>query len=236
MRHARFAAASAVLLVCLGACGNDSDADIDTASGDAVMVEPTASASPTALDPYAWTDVPYADYLEAADQIGLRPDVLVAEAGFSSGLSVLCRTSAEELATMRSSYVEDVTDSGTYSTAKYLADEVGLRLGLACPQRMTDWTAASVGQDDTDIDSSDEGSSVTDDDLDRATAEEAAKSSAPSGPADADDADDADEADDADADYGDNFGDDSNNGESSSETDETSDTGGTTAGNSDRQT
>lgn len=221
MRHALLATASAVLLACLGACGNDSDA----ASDDAVVVEPAASASPTAADPYAWTDVAYADYLEAADQIGLRPDVLVPEAGFSSGLSVLCRTSAEELATMRSSYVEDVTDSGTYSTAKYLADEVGLRLGLACPQRMTDWTAAGLEQDDADTDTdadtdaSEEGSSVTDDDLDRATAEEVAESSEPTTsptPTGSDDDYDHDGSDDPDA-------------TPSAESD------GTTAGNGDRQ-
>lgn len=174
MRHATLAAASAVLLACLGACSNDSDA----ASAEAVVVQPTESTA-TPLDPYAWSDVSYAEYLEAAQQIGLRPDVLVPEAGFSSGLNTLCRSSAEELATMRDSHVEDVTDSGTYSTAKYLADEVGLRLGLACPQRMTDWTAASIEQEDTDEDQAEEGSSVTDDDLDRATAEEEAQSAEP---------------------------------------------------------
>ena len=224
MRHVMLATASAVLLACLGACGNDSDA----ASDDAVVVEPAASASPTAADPYAWTDVAYADYLEAADQIGLRPDVLVPEAGFSSGLSVLCRTSAEELATMRSSYVEDVTDSGTYSTAKYLADEVGLRLGLACPQRMTDWTAASVEQDDTDSDTDtdeSEGSSVTDDDLDRATAEEVAESSEPTAPAE----DDSAGSDDGDGGYG-SYESDEPDASPSEESD------GTTAGNGDRQT
>ena len=168
MRRTMLAAASAVLLACLGACADDSD----DASGETVAIQPIESGTPTPLDPFAWTDVSYFDYLEAADEIGLRPDVLVPEAGFSSGLDALCRTSAEDMATMRSSHIEDVADSGTYSTAKYRGDEVGLRIGMACPQRMTDWTTAGLEQDGTDPD---EQSTVTDDDLDRAAAEEVAQ-------------------------------------------------------------
>lgn len=171
MPRTMLAAASAVLLACLGACASDSDATSD----EAVEARPTEAGTPTPADPFAWADVSYDDYLEAAEQIGLRPDVLVPEAGFSSSLNALCRTSAEEMVVMRSSHVEDVADSGTYSTAKYLADEVGLRLGMACPQRMTDWTAAGLEQDGTDPDELEQESSVSDDDLDRATAEEVAE-------------------------------------------------------------
>lgn len=216
MRHVMLAAASAVLLACLSACADDSD----VASENEVVVQPAESTSPTPFDPFAWSDVPYADYVEAADQIGLRPDVLVPEAGFSSGLNTLCHTSAEDMAVMRSSHVEDVSDSGTYSTAKYLADEVGLRLGLACPQRMTDWTAAGVQQDDTDSDQTEEDSSVTGDDLDRATEEEVAESSEPSTAPDVAEQDDA-----GDTTVTTTVG---TTGSSSAE-----DTGGTTTGNSD---
>ena len=175
MRRTMLATASVVLLACLGACTNDSDA-----ASDEAVPQPAASALPTAVDPFAWTDVSYEEYLEAADQIGLRPDVLVPEAGFSSGLGALCHTSAEDMATMRRSHVGDVADSGSYSTAEYLGDEAGLRLGLACPQRMTDWTAAGTEHTDTGPDQAEDGTAVTDDDLDRATAEEVAGSAEPS--------------------------------------------------------
>ena len=181
MRRTVLAVASVAALACLGACGNDSD----SASDEAVVVAPTPSPVPASLDPFAWSDVAYQDYLDAADQLGLRPDVLVPEAAFSSGLNTLCRTSAEDMVTMRSQHQSYTENAATYSTAKYLAEEVGLRIGLACPQRMTDWTAAGYDSGD-DIgsrhrdDSGDDGvSAVTDEDLARATAEEAAASSAP---------------------------------------------------------
>jgi hypothetical protein len=225
MRRTMLAAASAVLLACLGACANDSDG----ASDEAVAVQPAESGTPTPLDPFAWTDVSYYDYLEAAEQIGLRPDVLVPEAGFSSGLNALCHTSAEEMATMRSSHVEDVADSGTYSTAKYLGDEVGLRLGMACPQRMTDWTAAGLEQEGTDPDEPEEESTVTEDDLDRATAEEVAEAGTGSDH-DYDHDDGSDGSDDYDSGY--HHGGDTGSNPS---TDSTASTDGSTAGNGDQQ-
>jgi hypothetical protein len=235
MRRTMFAAASAVLLACLGACANDSDGGSD----ETVAVQPAASATPTSLDPFAWTDVSYAEYLEAAEQIGLRPDVLVAEAGFSSGLNTLCHTSAEEMAVMRSSHVEDVADSGTYSTAKYLGDEIGLRLGMACPQRMTDWTAAGLEQDGTDPDEPEEQSTVTDDDLDRATAEEVAEDGTASEvgydsdtdtDTDTDTDDESDGSDESDSGYHHDGG-----TGSSSSSESTDSTGGSTTGNGDQQ-
>ncbi len=145
MRRTMLVAASFATVACLGACGGGSD----SASGDAVVVQPTPSAPPISLDPFAWTDVAYQDYLDAADQLGLRPDVLVSEAGFSSGLNTLCRTTPDAMVTMRTSHGSYTEDAETYSTAKYLAEEVGLRIGLACPQRMTDWTAAGYDADDS---------------------------------------------------------------------------------------
>lgn len=230
MRRTMLAAASAVLLACLGACANDSDGESD----ETVAMQPADSPTATPADPFAWTDVSYSDYLEAADQIGLRPDVLVPEAGFSSGLNTLCHTSAEEMAVMRNSHVGDVADSGTYSTAKYLGDEVGLRLGMACPQRMTDWTAADLEQDGTDPDEPEEQSTVSDDDLDRATAEEAEDGTGTDDGYDHDHDYDYDES---------NGSDDSTDGwyhhggdtGSSPSTDNSGGTDGSTAGNGDRQ-
>lgn len=224
MRRTMLAAASAVLLACLGACANGSDGGSD----EAVAVQPAESATPTALDPFAWTDVSYYDYLEAAEQIGLRPDVLVPEAGFSSGLNTLCHTSAEEMAVMRSAHVEDVADSGTYSTAKYLGDEIGLRLGMACPQRMTDWTAAGLEQDGTDPDEPEEQSTVTDDDLDRATAEEVAEDGTAS-------ESESDYDHDSGYHHDDTGSSASTDGSSSPDTSRTDTTDGPTAGNGDRQ-
>jgi len=174
MRRFVLAAASVAALACLGAC---SDGD---GVADATAAEPTASADPTPLDPYAWTEVPYQEYLDAADQIGLRPDVLVPEAGFSSGLNELCHTSPADFVTMRKSQMANTKETETYTAAKYLGDEVGLRIGLACPQRMGDWAATDDDHVDDDGNSADDDvSEVTDADLARAEAEEAAASHEP---------------------------------------------------------
>lgn len=179
MRRFRLAAASVAVLACLGAC---SDGDSD---GDAVAaVVPTESASPTSLDPYAWANVPYKDYLDAAEQIGLRPDVLVPEFGFDTGLDKLCHTTPADFATMRKTQMANTRDTDTYTTAHYLGDEVALRLGLACPQRMGDWTATDDGHAEDGDTSDDDVSAVTDEDLKRAEAEEADATSTP-GPDDA---------------------------------------------------
>lgn len=178
MRRIVLAAASVAALACLGACSNDSDA----ASDAVVVATPTPTPEATPTDPFAWSDVEYQDYLDAAQELGLRPDVLVPEAGFTSGLSALCRTPAVEMVTMRSEHRSYTEDAATYSTAKYLADEIGLRIGLACPQRMTDWTAAeddSRDERDGGDDRDDGVSAVTDEDLAKAAAEEAAASTRP---------------------------------------------------------
>ncbi len=187
MRRSWLAAASVALLACLGACSSDGD----SASVEAASVEPTPTPVPTPFDPYGWADVEYEDYLEAAQELGLRPDVLVPQAGFSSGLSALCRSSAEELAALRTSHAAYTEDSETYSTAKYLTDEVGLRLGLACPQRMGDWTEASMEHETGPSDSDAENSAVTDEDLARAAEEEAQGDGHSYGSHDSDDSDDS---------------------------------------------
>jgi hypothetical protein len=98
--------------------------------------------------------------------------VLLPQAGFSSGLNALCHSSAKELAAMRAAQMEHTKDTETYNNAKYLGDEVALRLGLACPQRMTDWNAA--GEEQSDADDADDGvSAVSDAELAKAIAEEA---------------------------------------------------------------
>jgi hypothetical protein len=172
MRRFGLAAASVAVLACLGACSDGDVADAQPAP------EPTVSAEPTPTDPFAWTDVPYKDYLDAAHEIGLRPDVLVPESGFSSGLNTLCHTTPTDFAALRKSQQANTSDTDTYTTAKYLSDEVGLRLGLACPQRMGDWAATSDDRASAD-EADDDVSTVTDEDLARAEAEEAAASHEP---------------------------------------------------------
>lgn len=173
MRRFELAAASVAVLACLGACS-------DGAGGGSAVAEaaPTESATPTAVDPYAWAVVPYKEYLDAAQQIGLRPDVLVPESGFAAGLDTLCHTSPEDFAAMRKTQMANTRDTDTYTAAEYLGDEVGLRIGLACPQRMSDWTATDDERSD-DGDSSDDVSEVTGEDLARAQAEEAGATSDP---------------------------------------------------------
>ena len=225
MRRTMLATASVVLLACLGACTDDRS---DGASDDAVVVQPTPSPEPTALDPFAWKDVSYEEYLAAADELGLRPEVLLPMAGFSSGLKALCTSSAEELAAMRTAQMDHTRETETYSAAKYLGDEVALRLGLACPQRMTDWNAAGVDRDEHS-DSDDGVSAVSDAELAEAIAEEA--SSDPdydSGDYDSDDSSsshhsDSDSASDSDSDV-------ESDVESDGEVSTTS-TGGVTTGN-----
>lgn len=190
MHRATLATASAVLMACLGACTNDRS---DAASDADVAVQPTPTAEPTALDPFGWTDVSYQEYLDAANQLGLRPDFLVPEAGFSSGLNILCHTSAEDLVEMRTTQMSHTKETETYSTAKHLADEVALRLGLACPQRMTDWKAAEGEQAERNSDAEDGVSAVTDADLAEAIAEEAEAGSDPDHDPESDDESEAGE-------------------------------------------
>ncbi|MBA3744135.1 hypothetical protein [Sporichthya sp.] len=181
MRRTMLTAVAVVLLACLGACTDDRS---DAASDEALVVLPTVTPEPTPLDPFAWSDVDYEDYLAAADELGLRPEVLLPLAGFSSALNALCHTSAEDLAKMRTAQMDHTKETESYSNAKYLGDEVALRLGLACPQRMTDWNAAGSDRDDSgDSDADDGVSAVTDAELAEAVAEEAEASSAPA-PAD----------------------------------------------------
>lgn len=170
MRRIVLAATSVAALACLSGCNSRGEA-----AQAAPVAPPTVTGAPTPTDPYAWVDVPYKDYLDAADQIGLRPDVLVPEAGFSSSLNTLCHTSPADLATLRKTQLANRDGTDTYTTAKYLGDEVGLRLGLACPQRMADW-AATDDEGDGSVNPSpgptDDVSEVSGAELARAEAEE----------------------------------------------------------------
>jgi hypothetical protein len=168
MRRTMLTAASVAALACLGGCSSGDDA-----KQAAPTEQVTASAEPSTLDPNAWVDVPYKDYLAAADQIGLRPDVLQPESGFSSGLNTLCHTSAADLATMRKTQLANRDGTDTYTTAKYLGDEVGLRIGMSCPQRMGDWAATEADDDGASAGPTDDISEVSEADLARAAAQEA---------------------------------------------------------------
>ncbi len=169
------AAASAALLACLGACSGGSEPD---ASSVLAPVTPIVASTPTPADPYAWTGVPYGDYLDAAEQLGIRPDLLRPLSGFSSGLNALCHTPPDQMVELRKAQLANTEDAAAYSVAQYMHDEVALRIGMACPQRMPDWsTAAGTGAVGTG--GGEDDPAVTDEDLARATAEEEAGATAP---------------------------------------------------------
>lgn len=133
-------AATAALLACLGACGGSSDAP-DSAPAPAPAPSETPSSSP---DPYAWVDVPYAAYYEAAEKLAIRPDMLTPADELSGSLESLCTTSAEGLAELRRAQVASVE----MASAFFLDDETTLRLSLACPQRIADWVSARTADED----------------------------------------------------------------------------------------
>lgn len=161
------AAASAALLACLSACASDSDPASADAPVDTLV---TTESTPASSDPYAWRAVAYEDYLEAAHQLNIRPDLLRPRAGFDDGLDELCRSTPEQLSQVRQTQQANLDEGATYTAAQYMSDEVSLRIDLACPQRMGDWTSAATeaGQEAPD------DSAVSDEDLARATAEEQA--------------------------------------------------------------
>lgn len=130
------AAAAVVLSAALAGCGGGKSGQ----EGAGV----TQSATPTpSADPYASSYVPYPAYAEAARQTGILPDVVQRELGFHDGIKALCRSKPEDftklLAEMRSTAA---TKDEPVATLRAMLDEVSLRLGLACPRRMSDWIAA----------------------------------------------------------------------------------------------
>jgi hypothetical protein len=106
-------------------------------------VTPSAAPDAAAVDPYAFNDVPYPDYREAAQQLSIPTGLLVPSTGFTEALSTLCRSTPGDFSKLVNDQRSKAgSDSDGASTLQSLADEVQLRLSLSCPQRMTDWAAA----------------------------------------------------------------------------------------------
>jgi len=118
----------------------------------------TAAPDTTASDPYAFSDVPYPDYREAAEQLSIPTGLLISPTGFSESLSTLCHSSPDDFSKLVTDQRSKAgSDSDGASTLQSLADEVQLRLSLSCPQRMGDWASARA-----DDQSYDAGTEVSD--------------------------------------------------------------------------
>ncbi|MGQ0630043.1 MAG: hypothetical protein ACT4P1_03315 [Sporichthyaceae bacterium] len=132
------AAAVAAALVVLSACGGGSDAAPPQAA--VVPVVADTDTSQVEQNPFAWSQVPYAVYVEAAEQLAIRPDVLIPSGEFLASLGEICTTPTGGYTDLRAQQVASSdTETGDQTTAQYLRDETSLRITLACPQRMPDW-------------------------------------------------------------------------------------------------
>jgi hypothetical protein len=135
------AAAAVMLSAALAGCGGGKG------NGPGGGANVTQSATPTpSTDPYGFTYVPYGDYAEAARQTGILPDVVKPEYGFHAGIAALCRRTPEDLTKL----LDELRSASARKEApgyalRGMVDEVSLRLGLACPRRMSDWIAAGGG-------------------------------------------------------------------------------------------
>lgn len=114
------------------------------ASKNETMVAPApeVAASETPTDPYAWTDVDYQEYRSAALQVPLSPELLIAPADLTASLDALCHTDPAGFATLLAEHQSKGNERPNSDLAKHLSEEVSLRLGMACPQRMGDWMTA----------------------------------------------------------------------------------------------
>jgi hypothetical protein len=140
-RPSRFAiaAAAVALSAALTGCGGGKG-DADRADG-----APTPTPTPSA-DPYAFAHVPYPAYSEAARQTGIRPDIVKREYGFSAGIAALCKSTPADLTKLLGELkTAAAADEEPSHTLQAMIDEVSLRLGLSCPQRMSDWIEAGGG-------------------------------------------------------------------------------------------
>jgi hypothetical protein len=141
-------------------------------------VTPSPTADTTAVDPYAFKEVPYADYREAARQLSIPIGLLVSSTGFTEALSTLCRSSPDDFTKLvNQQRAKAGSDSNGASTLQSLADEVQLRLSLSCPQRMTDWAAARTddqAEEDATTDTASPRASYGSDDADSTAATPAA--------------------------------------------------------------
>ncbi|MGQ0464504.1 MAG: hypothetical protein ACT4QG_04195 [Sporichthyaceae bacterium] len=142
----RLAVVGAAVLLATTACGTAQDS-----AGDAPAPSQAAVQEPAAVDPYAWTDVDYQDYRAAALAVPISTDLLVAPAALTQSLDTLCHTDPAGFAQLLTEHqARAQADSSDTEVAKHLGEEVGLRLGMACPQRMGDWLTAQRDAEPTE--------------------------------------------------------------------------------------
>lgn len=128
------AAAAVALSAALAGCGGS--------KGDPGGVTQSATPTPSA-DPYAFSYVPYPSYSEAARQTGILPDVVQRELGFHAGIAKLCRSTSGDLTMLLDELrTASARKDEPVGTLRAMIDEVSLRMGLACPKRMSDWIGA----------------------------------------------------------------------------------------------
>lgn len=133
----RLAVVGTTVLFVATACGTAKDS-----AGDAPAAPQVAVQEPAAGDPYAWTDVDYQDYRAAALAVPISPDLLVAPAGLTQSLDTLCHTDPAGFAQLVADHRTRAQTDSDSEVDKHLGEEVSLRLGMACPQRMGDWLTA----------------------------------------------------------------------------------------------
>lgn len=103
---------------------------------------PEVTAVETPTDPFAWSEIDYQEYRSAALQVPLSPELLLGPQELKASLDPLCHTDGAGFAQMLADHRERAQRKPNSDLAKHLAEEVSLRLGMACPQRMGDWMTA----------------------------------------------------------------------------------------------
>jgi len=139
--RSRLAVVGTTVLLVASACGGAINSVADVPAPQVAVQEPTAG------DPYAWTDVNYQDYRSAALAVPISPDLLIAPAALTQSLDTLCHTDPAGFAQLLADHrARARTDEGD-DVDQHLGEEVSLRLGMACPQRMGDWLGAQRAAD-----------------------------------------------------------------------------------------
>ncbi|MGQ0846156.1 MAG: hypothetical protein ACT4QF_18700 [Sporichthyaceae bacterium] len=135
----KLTAAALAVLCGVSACGAAKDAAAPPAPEVAVVQTP--------IDPFAWKDVRYQEYRTAALQVPISAELLVQPAALTASLETLCRTDAAGFAALIAEHETRAKEAGDNDLETHLDQEVALRLGMACAQRMGDWLTAQRDAD-----------------------------------------------------------------------------------------
>jgi|GEM_PF-4197086 len=144
LREFAIAGAGTALVVGLSGCGGNAL----TGRPAAAAVAPASAAPAASTDPYAPKLVAYHEYRDAAMQMSIRANLLSPMASFRAGLDKLCHTPPDGFAQLRRSQrLLSRADPDPTSALQSRTDETALRVDMACPQRMADWTTAREAVD-----------------------------------------------------------------------------------------